>query len=269
VSDLRLRLGKKPATEDVRDFKFANLFAGVTMPTPPNRFGHGTLFHSTEWQMYGNGPDDTVEPGFGGCGDCVFAGAAHEVMLTNKIGGHPVPKFTGKNVVSDYSAVTGYVVGDDQTDQGTDVRQALSYRRKTGVVDAAGTRHKIGAYVSIAAKNWDELMEAVYVFSAVGIGFEFPSYAMDQFDQGQPWDVVDPNAQIEGGHYVPVVGRSSKNVAGVVTWGRRQGMTREFYETYNDEAWAIVYPEELRAGTLKNERGFDLSALNQALASLH
>lgn len=260
-----LHLGKKPATTDERDITFAALKLEVpTLPHPPARFGHGDLYHGDGWLMLGNGPDETVAPGFQGAGDCVFAGAAHETMLTNRLAGRQI-NFTGANVIADYSAVTGYVPGDETTDQGTEVRVALGYRRHVGIADAAGVRHKIGAYVRIDPKDYDQLMQAAYVFSAVGIGFEFPASAWDQFDKGQSWEPV-PGAEILGGHYVPVVGRSSRSTAGVLSWARRQGMTRTFYEAYNDEAWAIVYPEELRAG--RNERGFDLAGLTAALAAL-
>jgi hypothetical protein len=259
-----LKFGKRPATADDRDITFGVVKAGVALPTPPARFGHGDLYHSVNWLMLGNGPDDTVAAGFAGAGDCVFAGAAHETMLTCHLAGKKVT-FTGANAIADYSKVTGYVIGDDATDQGTDVREALKYRRATGVVDWHGNRHKIAAYVRIDAKDYDLLMQAVYVFAAVGIGFEFPGSAMEQFDAGDPWDVVD-NAKVEGGHYVPVVGRPGRNLATCVTWGRRQILTRDFYEAYNDEAWAIVFPEELRNG--KTERGMDLSQLNAALATV-
>lgn len=261
-----LKLGKRPATTSPADFKLGDfLQPGVALPQPPARFGHGTMYADDSWLMLGNGPDDSVAPGFQGAGDCVFAGAAHETMETNRLARHTV-HFTGKEVISDYSKVTGYVVGDDSTDQGTDVRTALSYRRRTGVIDAAGKRHKIGAYLALDPKNWDQLMQAAYIFGAVGIGFEFPDTAMEQFDRGQRWDVV-AGSQIEGGHYVPVMGRSSTTVAGVVTWARRQAMSQAFYEAYNDEAWAVVFPEELNSKGL-NERGFDLAALNAALKQL-
>lgn len=249
------KLGKKPATEDARDFKLAALTDLAALPTPPARFGHGTMYHSTGWQMLGN---DRY-------GDCVFAGAAHETMETNRLARRDVV-FDDDAVLSDYAAVTGFDAADPSSDQGTEVRAALSYRRHTGVVDANGKRHKIGAYVALDPKDWQQLMQAVYVFAAVGIGFDFPDSAMEQFDDGDPWDVV-PGATIEGGHYVPVMGRSSLHVAGVVTWGRRQAMSQAFYEAYNDEAWAIVFPEELRTNGL-NERGFDLAGLNAALARL-
>lgn len=246
------RLGKKPASRDRRDIKFAAIAQQQRLPPPPSRFGHGTLFK--DWLMLGN---DQV-------GDCVFAGAGHETMLTNRLAGRTVT-FDDTHVLRDYSAVTGYNPSDPNTDQGTDVRTALGYRRLIGVSDERGNRHKIGAYVSIDPNDFDLLMQAVFVFAAVGMGFNFPDSAMEQFDHGEPWDVVE-GANVEGGHYVPVVGRASKNVGTCVTWGRRQTFTRDFYEAYNDEAWAIVYPEELRAG--HTERGMDLTQLNTALKAL-
>jgi hypothetical protein len=259
-----LKLGKQPFEHDPKDFKAKLLFEAVApeMPTPPDRFGHGLSFK--DWLMLGNGPDDTVQKGFGGAGDCVFAGGGHETMLTTKLGGHPAT-FTGANSIEDYSAVTGYVIGDDSTDNGTEPRVAAKYRRDTGLIDAAGKRHKIAAFVSIDPSDFEELVQCVYVFTAVGIGFEFPDTAWNQFSHHLPWDVVD-GAAIEGGHYVPVVGRNAKSTIGVISWGRRVGMTRDFYEAYSDEAWAYIFPEELRNG--KTYRGYDLSQLRAWLDSL-
>lgn len=246
-----MKLGKKPAVADSRDLKFS-AFATLALPTPPARFGHGTMYR--DWGLLGNDQ----------YGDCVFAGAGHETMLWKHLAGHPVT-FTDQAVLSDYSAVTGFDPADPNTDQGTDMRAALSYRQKTGVVDANGVRHKIGAYVALTPGNWAELMQAVYVFGTVGVGIQFPRSAMDQFNNNQPWDVV-AGSPIEGGHYVPAAGRSSLTTAGVITWGRRQGMTRAFYEAFNDESFCSISVEELRAG--KNERGFDIAALTAALAAL-
>jgi hypothetical protein len=104
--------------------------------------------------MLGNGPDDSVQKGFKGAGDCVFAGAGHETILWNALAGITVP-ITGKENISDYSAVTGYVIGDDSTDQGTDVRTALLYRQKTGILDSNGKRHKIGPFLALDWKKLD------------------------------------------------------------------------------------------------------------------
>ena len=55
--------------------------------------------------------------------------------------------FNNQSVLKDYSAVTGFNPNDPNTDQGTDMQVAASYRRKTGVLDAAGKRHKVIAYL--------------------------------------------------------------------------------------------------------------------------
>ena len=72
-------------------------------------------------------------------------------------------------------------------------------------------------------------------------------------------------SKIDGGHYVPVVGRAGSYID-VVTWGKVQRMTRTFYERYCDEAYALLSPEYLNRG--RSPEGFDLKALTADLASL-
>lgn len=193
----------------------------------------------------------------------MFAGADHETMLWTTEARNPVT-FTAENAISDYSAVTGYDPHNPNTDQGTDVRQSLQYRQQTGLIDAAGNRHKIGAYLALEPGNIDNLLEALYLFNAVGIGFVVPQSAMDQFNAGQPWSVVHGSQQILGGHYVPLVADRGSLVC--VTWGRLQQMTLQFYLKYCDEAWAILSPEMLSGGL--SLEGFDLAQLQADLAAL-
>jgi len=249
-----LKLGKLPAAPKPTDFKFSQFAAAISLPNVPSRFGHGQAY--SDWKMLGNDQ----------YGDCVWAGAAHEHMLFNKVIQHQDVAFDDQSVLGDYSAVTGFDPNNPSTDQGTNVHDALDYRRKTGIADASGTRHQIGAYVALDPKNWDHLEQAAYIFGAVGIGFEFPRSAMDQFNNGEPWDVV-PGSPIEGGHYVPVVGTvDSPNQATAITWGKRQPFTRAFYEQYNDESWVYITPEELHDGA--GFHGFDMTKLNQFLSQL-
>lgn len=251
----QFKLGKAPAAPKPTDFKFSAFAQTIKLPTVPSQFGHGTAY--PDWKVLGNDQ----------YGDCVWAGAAHEHMLINKVVHGKDVLFDDKAVLGDYAAVTGFDPADPSTDNGTVVRDALSYRRKTGIADSKGVRHKIGAYVSLDPKNWDHLQQATYIFGAVGIGFEFPASAMDQFNAKKKWEVV-PGAKIEGGHYVPIVGSvDSKKEATCLTWGRRQPFTREFYERYNDEAWVYVTDEALRSNG-KGLHGFDVAKLNAFLTAL-
>jgi hypothetical protein len=252
-----LKLGKHPATEDPRDLLFSKYVKPREIPAPPEQFGHEMLFAPKAWGMLGND----------NWGDCAWAGPAHETMLLTAEGGKPV-QFTEAAVLSDYAAGTGFdpnagSPGQNPTDRGSNVRNVLKYRVKTGIVDAAGKRHQIGAYVKLKPKDLTEIYQAMYIFQAVGIGIEFPSSAMDQFHNGRPWSVV-PGAKIEGGHYVPCVAKRAN--IDVVTWGALQPMTVEFFETYCDEAWAYISTEDLQQGV--DPDGFSLAQLKADLAAL-
>jgi len=247
----RPRLGKKPARLGAVKFKLGNYVDLSKLPTPPAEFGHG--FALSDWGMLGND----------NAGDCVFAGAAHETMLWRKEA-HLYYHFDDKGVLGDYSALTGFNPADPNTDNGADMQQAAEYRRTTGIVDSLGWRHRVVAYMSLQVGNLSELYTAMYLFDSVGVGIRFPSSAMDQFNAGQPWSVV-PGSPIEGGHYIPAVGRQGGMIQ-TVTWGKLQLMTPEFYTAMCDEVIVYLTVENLLAGN--TPEGFSLPTLLADLASL-
>lgn len=246
-----MKLGKLPHVPDHRDLQFAAYRTTAPLPALPAAYGHEKLVAS--WGLLGN---DSY-------GDCVWAGGAHETMMwCAEAGVHTA--FSDKSVLSDYSAATGFKASDPSTDNGTNVRDALNYRRSTGLLDANGKRHKIGAYVALEPSNWHAIKEALYIFGAVAIGIEFPGSAMDQFNAGKPWSVVR-GAKTDGGHYVPVVAFRGGELE-CVTWGKTQRMTKAFFEKYCDEAWALLSTEMLKGG--KSPEGFDLAALQADLKAV-
>jgi hypothetical protein len=177
---VNFKLGKKPAREGAIKFKLVDYLG--KLPAAPASFGHQDLVSAPALGMLGNDQ----------YGDCVWAGADHETMLWNAAAGATV-SFTDATALADYAAVTGFDPSDPDSDQGTDMEQAAKYRRKTGIVDATGNRHTVGAYVAlpgVSAKGdnspsfLDALASAAYIFEAVGIGIEFPDSAMDQFNNG-------------------------------------------------------------------------------------
>lgn len=269
-------LGKQPATEDRRDITFkalveASAELGIAFPKVPPTFGHGGIYKDgnvvrKDWMMLANGPDPTAPvEARDGLGCCVWSCAGHTTMEAAKIAGRSVV-ITGKETVQDYIDGAGYVLGRPETDNGTNMRSANGYRQRTGILDAAGNRHKIGAYVSIEPGNWEQMEQACFVFSAVEIGFEFQAAQYDQFNTTGVWDFV-PGSPIEGGHAIPIFGQNSKHGGGAVSWERHLWITKSFLSNLNDETWAYVYLDELRNG--KNERGYDLAALNALLGQLH
>lgn len=242
----KYKLGKLPARLDAVKFKLTNYIS----LSPPSKSGHYTL-EKLPWGMLGN---DTV-------GDCVLAGAGHETMLWNTEAGKSVT-VTTQDALSDYSAITGYNPNEPNSDQGTDMAAAASYRRKTGIKGEDG-RHKITAYLALEVSNQTQLKQAIYLFSAVGVGIQFPSSAMTQFNNGKPWTVT--SSSIESGHYIPAVGYDSKYVY-VITWGKVQKMTWGFFKKYNDESIAYLSNEMLTKD--KSLEGFNVAQLESDLKGL-
>ena len=247
------KLGKLPARPGAISLRMADYVDLSRFPTPPSEFGHDALVNGA-WGILGNDKH----------GNCVVAGGAHETMLWNSEAGRQVD-FTDGSVLSDYSAVTGFDPARPDTDQGTDMQVAAKYRQDVGLLDAAGKRHKVGAYLSIEAGNVDEHIVAAYLFGAVGVGILFPSTAMAQFEARHPWSVV-AGSRVEGGHYVPAVARRGDMFV-FVSWGAEQPATDEFFRTENDESVAYVSEEMLTGGM--SPEGFDLEHLNADLAALN
>jgi hypothetical protein len=242
-----MKLGKQPATYDSRDILYADVRPStLSLPqAPPPSGGYGGDF--SDWLMLGNGPCDDgsipeKEPAYQGAGDCAWAGPAHEEMEAAKNSGRAVPPFTCLNVLEQYSAYSGYNLQTGANDNGSNVRDVLKWRQQKGLLDTAGTAHKIGTFIALEPGNTQELWEALWLFENVGIGINFPNSAMDQFNAGKTWSVV-PGATIEGGHYIPLVGHPVNSVWTCVTWAKRQTMTAQFLTTYCDEAWAYIDPE--------------------------
>ncbi len=128
----RYKTGKRPARHGAIRHKFKTFFDASELPTPPVVFGRTSYFPEDGWGILYNDQ--------AGC--CVFSGGAHETMLWGALGGRGATTFTDEQIISDYSAVTGYdqrqtdANGDNPTDQGTDMVAAAHYRQTKGLLDA-------------------------------------------------------------------------------------------------------------------------------------
>ena len=164
---MKHKLGKLPARRDAISFKLSRYLDRTAVPSPPLRFGHYWQVN-TAWGELGN-----IR-----WGDCVWAGAAHETMIWHAASGKEPARFTDKCVLGDYAAQTGFAY-TDATDNGTDMQEAASYRRRVGIADARPTpqRHKIHSYAALRIGNVDDLMQATYLFGVVGVGIQYPASA--------------------------------------------------------------------------------------------
>lgn len=258
--DLPRKLGKKAARRGAIKFNASKFINFRALPKPPKYYGN----YMTSYGMFAN---DQF-----GC--CVWAGAANETADWHKDVGSEVT-FRTEDVLREYGHVTGFDPNRPETDQGTDMAEAASYRRKYGIRDANGKRHKVDAFAKLPVGDVPTLKAAIYYLGGAGIGFLFPSYAMDQFDARKPWAVKNTKRTIiDGGHYVPALGWNAKGNIVCVSWGRLCEMTPGFYERFSDEAVVYLSLDRLynaKANALlagKSPEGYKIEVLREAIASV-
>lgn len=220
-------------------------------PAPPASFDWVGAVPGEAWGMQGNDQ----------YGDCTCAGVAHKRIgdvFVNQGKTLDVPVAATLKL---YSAVTGFRADDPSTDQGALCQDVLAYWRKHGFQG-----EKIVAFAKVDISDPEMVKEAIATFGQVYTGFNVPDSAMDQFNQGEPWDVVR-GSHIEGGHCV-TIGAYDADGLTAVTWGALQKMTWKFFRTYFDEVWVIVTADMIDPKTGLDKYGLSLDALNEQFAAL-
>jgi hypothetical protein len=255
VDPQKLKLGKQAARHDPRTLLLAS-YVTPALPTPPASFDL-TAKVGASWGMMEN---DQL-------GDCTCAAAGHLLMEWTANAGKKMFTPTDKQIVAAYSAITGYNPATGAHDDGAVEVDVLNYWRQSGIA-----AHKIGAYMALEPVNHSHIMDSVYIFEGCYIGMQLPKSAQAQVQNHQPWSVPPggPNGDGKpgswGGHAVPVVAYDARGVT-VVTWGALQTMTWSFWETYCEEAYAILSNDSL-TNKKQTPQGFNLTQLQADLADL-
>ncbi len=242
-----MKLGKRPPVLDPRTLRLTRyLIPEALPPVPPVVDWSGPLVN------FGMMRNDDL-------GDCTIAAAAHLVQVWTQDAAGAAVTIADSLIVAAYSAATGYNPADPNTDQGANELDILKFWRSQGI----GT-HKIGAYVGVNPTDHDHVRAALYLFGGLYIGLALPITAQRQAF----WDVPDggPTGDGEpgswGGHAVCVV-EFDQNSLTCITWGQKKVLTWPFWDTYTDEAYAILSPDWLAQN--RAPVGLDLATLQADL----
>jgi len=255
IDPRKLKLGKQAARYDPRTLLLAS-YITPALPVPPATCDLAQKVGGS-WGMMAN---DQI-------GDCTCAAAGHLIMEWTANAGKKMVTPTDKQIIAAYSAITGYNPTTGANDNGANEIDVLNYWRQTGI---AGDQ--IGAYVALEPANHTHIMDSVYIFEGCYIGLQLPISAQSQVQNHQPWSVPPGGATGDGkpgswgGHAVPVVAYDTRGVT-VVTWGALQTMTWSFWETYCEEAYAILSSDYL-TGEQTSPQGFNMQQLQTDLADL-
>jgi hypothetical protein len=265
------KLGKLPPIIDPRTLQLKK-YLKLALPAPPPTWNWSGGI--TQFGMCLNGPNNFGPPiPSDGLGDCTLAAVTHACTVWRKAAGY------GEIILPDwltlryYSVFDGYVYGNESTDGGGYCIQVLNDWRNYGYgyrprKAAYRGKRKHGsdqllAYAQLDVMNQVEVMQGIYRFGGVYIGLDLPLTAQSQ----QVWTVVGdgktgPSAPGSwGGHCVFCIAYDQpQGYIWCITWGQLIAMTVQFWNTYVDEAYALVSPDFIGANGL-DPSGFDMATL--------
>ena len=231
-----------PHPEDTHPrVKLANHMSAAKLPPTPAVVDYASKVRA--WPGYMN---DQIS-------DCTAAGMAHTIQAWTA--------YTKGLVTLPNSAVLGlyeafgYVPGQPRTDQGAVEQDVLHYVQQHGVGG-----HKILAFAQVNHQNPDEMKTALNLFGSLYLGAGMPQSAMEQTDAGQPWS-VETGSPVEGGHcFVAQRWDTAAAPMQVVTWGRLQRATIEWWMQYGLEAWVMISEDWFNANGMSGS-GIELPEL--------
>ena len=246
-----MRLGKLPPKLDARNLRLGTYLTRELAP-PPVSVDYAKAV--PRWPMMGN---DRFA-------DCTCAAAGHmvEEWTAN----------TGKvRILSDQAILTAYEhLTGGPTDRGLAMLDVLKYWRSAGI---GGDR--IHAFVQLEPRSDGEVRDAVYLFGNVYLGLALPDFAiaLGRDPLSVPW-VVPPSGPTgdaapdpTNGHCVAAVAYDLRSLW-VVTWGSLKPMSWSFFQTYMDEAYAVLSLDWVNTRLGRAPPGLDLAALDRDLGQI-
>jgi hypothetical protein len=232
------------------------------------------------WLMLGNGPDDTVSPGFPGCGDCVPVTWANiRRVISTTIGGKGVYPPWAQVLAAYRTQNPGFDPdGDPDTtgpgspaDGGMDIQTFLEWLvANPGSLDGG----KLLGFASVDYTNAEEVRAALDAGGVLWLGINVQSAQETQFGNGQPWNWVTGNP-VEGGHSIVCGGYGEEVVGGTpamagdekfITWAEETSFTDTFWANGAEELWFPIWAEQL--GTREFQAGVSISAFAAEYAAI-
>ena len=239
-----VKMGRKPSVAIGPHFRLSN-YLRASLPIPPASVDYSLPAKAVLADIYGN---DNL-------GDCVIAGGYH---VTGTETGNAGDLFhaTLAQIIKDYSAVGGYVPGDESTDNGCDLVTAMNYWTSHGF--ANGT--KLLGWLAVDATNRQELMQACYLFENLYFGIGLPDAWVNPFPSanGFVWD-VNGSADPSNGHCIMAYGYNTSGVI-IDSWGMSGLLTFSAISEYcsknsGGEVYVMLTPDQLAKGAAKAPNG--------------
>jgi hypothetical protein len=249
----KFKMGRKRPVAQCPCLSFGN-YLTKKLPAPPSSVDYSAEAASSLSEIYMN---DQL-------GDCVIATIGHIVgtLTGNADGGQPFI-YTNEQIVELYSAIGGYVPGNESTDQGCDEQTALNYWLQHG---APFGQHRIAGWMSVDGSDPTEYRTALWLFENLFCGVELPDAWVDNEPtaSGFTWeDAGPPNP--DNGHAFPAVAYNQEGIT-IATWGMTGLLTNGAMQKYltsrgSGELYVVISQDAINKAIGKAPNGFDYTQL--------
>jgi hypothetical protein len=221
---MELKLGKKPAVIDPlgRTIKLSSILIPEKLPELPPSYDLHEVYGIQDNFMFANDQ----------YGDCVKASRAHQTLVFEAFEQGKQIQIRDQEVVDEYFYETGGL------DSGLVLLYSLKDWRNDGWL-VGDKIYTIYAFASVDWKDHNQVKHAIHLLGGVNFGMMVYSKDLEQFRNGEVWDLTGNDGSLEGGHGVYLCGYDQNGLI-CMTWGKRQRMTWDFWDKRVDEAYAIV-----------------------------
>jgi hypothetical protein len=190
--------------------------------------------------------------------NCTFSTAAHAILIWKSYKSKNVYRPGVKTIIDDYSKLikgkrTAKSLQQFLNRGGAPLEaiRVLNNWRKKGI-----DGHKIIAFAKLSFRDKKDMQEEVkrviYLYGGCYIGINIPRSVEKQWQQNKVWRVIkrvppgDARRRLWFSHALLATGYNEKELR-VITFGKEETMTWEFFVKYVDEAYAVFDEKFLRA----------------------
>lgn len=246
----RGKYGKPKAIKDPRSLKITD-YLTVSQLQIPDAYDWTTV-KKNGWGVFGNKSIN----------DCTCAAAGHMIKCWTANASTEF-EVSEEAILNTYITLSKYDPITRKNDDGVNMLDALKYWRKNGI-----DRHRIQVFATVPHDRREIVKASIYLFGGIYVGLDMPKSSKHQ---KKIWEVKpgglkgDNRPGSWGGHAVAILAYDEEYLT-CITYGQKQKMTWDFWETYNDEAYAIITQDFIKGG--ENPLGISLEAMEQDLARL-
>ena len=240
---MELKLGKLKPVIDHRTIPLRAVLKAELLPELPLIYDNHEVHDIVDNFMYANNEH--------GC--CVISSRGHHTLVFEGFEQGEQIEITDQEIKDEYFEQTG------GPDRGLVLLTSIKDWRNDGW-PVGGRNYTIYAFASVDWPDHDEVKHCIHLLGGVNLGMKIYQADLDQFNAGEGWHLTDNNGSFKGRHGVygfkyrdmnngeewvkypessKVVSYSQDGVW-VMTWGRKQFMTWDFFDARIDEAYGIV-----------------------------